>query len=98
MIFTSHLRIDFSRVGETSELSPHPETLGAVSQMIIQQEAAITQLDAQRPNIISMLQRGKELSKDPQAPQFVNEQVAQLETGWNKAYNTTLEKLNKLKG
>lgn len=65
--------------------------------MISQQEAAVTQLDAQRPNIISMLQRGRELAKDPHAPVFVSEQVANLETGWNKAYNMTLEKLNKLK-
>lgn len=85
------------RVGETSETTPHPETLGAVSQMIVQQEAAVSQLDAQRPNIVSMLQRGRELAKDPHAPTFVGDQVTNLESGWNKAYNMTLEKLNRLK-
>lgn len=71
--------------------------MNAVTQMITQQEAAVSNLDNQRSNIISMLQRGRELAKDPHAPTFVSEQVADLETKWNKAYNTTLEKLNKLK-
>lgn len=84
-------------MGETSEATPHPETLGAVSQLLVQQQAAVAQLDAQRPNIVSMLQRGRDLARDPHAPPFVQEHVAVLEEGWNSAYNTTLEKLNKLK-
>lgn len=91
-------KIFYIRVGETSEATPHPETLGAVAQMISQQEAAVSNLDNQRVNIISMLQRGRELAKIPQAPEFIKEQVANLETKWNVAYNSTLEKLNKLKG
>lgn len=86
------------RVGESSESAPHPETLGAVAHLISQQEAAVSNLDNQRSNIISMLQRGKELAKDPHAPAFINEQVVNLESKWNEAYNSTLDKLNKLKG
>ncbi|KAK6636175.1 hypothetical protein RUM43_009828 [Polyplax serrata] len=85
------------RVGETSEATPHPETLNAIDQMIIQQEMAVSNLDTQRGNIISMIQRGKELAKDPHAPPFVSEQVNSLEGKWNKAYNATLDKLNNLK-
>lgn len=90
-------KFEFDRVGETSEATPHPETLGAVSQLLTQQQAAVSQLDAQRPNIVSMLQRGRDLTKDPHAPQFVNENVAILEEAWNAAYQSTLDKLNKLK-
>ncbi|XP_039285327.1 nesprin-1-like [Nilaparvata lugens] len=77
---------------------PRPETLTSVESLLKQQETAVAQLDAQRGNIVSMLQRGKELSKDAAAPQFIREQVKCLETEWNQAYNQSLDKLNKLKG
>lgn len=77
---------------------PKPETLASVDQLIKQQETAVAQLDTHRGNIVSMLQQGKDLSKDKAAPQFVKDQVLCLETEWNQAYNTTLEKLNQLKG
>lgn len=77
---------------------PKPETLISVETLLKQQETAVAQLDAQRGNIVSMLQRGKDLSKDTAAPVFVKEQVKSLETEWNQAYNQTLEKLNQLKG
>lgn len=63
-----------------------------------QQETAVAQLDAQRGNVVSMLQQGKDLSKDKAAPEFVREHVRSLETEWNQAYNTSLEKMNQLKG
>ncbi|XP_075225316.1 muscle-specific protein 300 kDa isoform X2 [Lycorma delicatula] len=77
---------------------PRPETLSSVETLLKQQETAVAQLDAQRGNIVSMLQRGKELSKDAAAPEFVKQQVKCLETEWNQAYTQTLEKLNSLKG
>lgn len=77
---------------------PRPETLTAVEQLMKQQEIAVAQLDAQRGNVVSMLQQGKDLSRDKAAPEFVRVQVRNLETEWNQAYNTSLEKLNQLKG
>ncbi|KAK3930234.1 Nesprin-1 [Frankliniella fusca] len=77
---------------------PHPETLTAVSALVAQQEGAVSQLDSQRPAVVSMLQRGKDLGRDAHAPRFLHEQVAALETGWNQAYQTTLDKLARLRG
>lgn len=66
--------------------------------MVTAQERLVKQLDEQRPTIVSMLQRGRDLSKDTQAPGFLADQIVHLESQWNRAYNTTLEKLNSLKG
>ncbi|KAL1139459.1 hypothetical protein AAG570_006443 [Ranatra chinensis] len=76
---------------------PHIERGDSVAQLVKAQESAVTQLDSQRPNIMSMLQRGRDLAKDTAAPPFLKETVSRLETHWNHAYNTTLEKLNTLK-
>ncbi|XP_024081429.1 nesprin-1 [Cimex lectularius] len=70
----------------------------SVANMVETQKGAVAQLDQQRPNIVSMLQKGRDLGKEPAAPEFVKKQVVELETQWNKAYNTSLEKLNSLKG
>ncbi|XP_063222936.1 muscle-specific protein 300 kDa isoform X4 [Bacillus rossius redtenbacheri] len=86
------------KVKETSVTGAHPETLDSVNVMIRQQETAVGQLDLQRPNIMSMLQRGKELERDAHAPAFVGAEVQSLETGWNQAYTHTVDKLNKLRG
>lgn len=86
------------KVKDTSATSVHPENLDLVNSLIKQQETAIRQLDDQRPNIMSMLQRGKDLSKDTNAPEFVKKEVTSLEAGWNDAYAQTAEKLKKLKG
>ncbi|XP_068085330.1 muscle-specific protein 300 kDa [Anabrus simplex] len=86
------------KVKETSMTGPHPETLDSVVQLIRQQESAVTQLDQQRPNIMSMLQRGKDLARDTHAPAFIKPEVTNLESSWNEAYNQTVEKLKKLKG
>ena len=86
------------KVKETSMSGPQPETLDSVNVMIKQQETAVTQLDHQRSNIMSMLQRGKDLVKDTHAPSFMKTEVSSLESGWNEAYGQTVEKLKKLKG
>lgn len=69
-----------------------------VTRLVEAQEAAVAQLDSQRPNIVSMLQKGRDLVKEPSAPQFVKHHIQELEAEWNKAYNTTIEKLGTLKG
>lgn len=87
-----------NKVRETSASGPHPETLDSVNALVHQQETAVAQLDQQRANIVSMLQRGKDLSRDNNAPAFIKEEVNNLESGWNEAYGQTLDKLKKLKG
>jgi len=77
--------------------TPRPETLEAASTLVREQESAVSQLDAQRPAVVSMLQRGRDLGKDAHAPAFLHQQVTQLETGWSKAYSAALDKLNRIK-
>lgn len=86
------------KVKEQSTTAPQPESLDVISQQIKQQELAVTQLDQQRANIMSMLQRGKDLSKDTNAPIFIKDEVRLLETGWNETYDETVDRLKKLKG
>jgi nesprin-1 len=79
------------------QFSQKPENLSTVKQMIKTQEVAMNQLDAQRGRIMTLLQRGKDLSKDVHAPHFINDEIKNLESGWNQTYSTTQEKLQTLK-
>lgn len=76
-----------------SQTEKQPEKLSSVKQMIKAQEFAMNQLDNQRGHIMTMLQRGKDLSKDSYAPEFISNEVKNLETGWNQTYNSTQDKL-----
>lgn len=80
-----------------NQSSEQLENLNSVKQMIKAQEVAMNQLDSQRGYIMTMLQRGKDLSKDAHAPVFINDEVKNLENGWNQTYATTQEKLHTLK-
>lgn len=81
------------------EIKSKPKSIQNVEQMIAQQEEAVNLLNEQRSNVISMIQRGRELAKESdQTPEFVNELVSNLETEWNDAYSNTIENLNQLKG
>lgn len=85
-------------VREQSKRESRPKSLEKVPEMIRHQEVAISQLDQQRSNIMSLLQKGKELSKDVNAPSFMPEEVKTLETGWTDTYDTTVDTLHKLIG
>ncbi|XP_070139488.1 muscle-specific protein 300 kDa isoform X14 [Drosophila kikkawai] len=87
-----------TKVKDQTANIPAPDSLERVNRMIEEQQYAINQLDHQRPHIMSMLQRGRDLSKDVHAPAFVNTEVKNLETGWNQAYTETSDKLQALKG
>lgn len=78
-------------------VEPEPQSLQHVEQLVLEQQAAVQKLDRHRPSVMSMLQRGKELIKDANAPAFVREDVRTLETGWNTAYETNNDKLHKLR-
>ncbi|XP_076280585.1 muscle-specific protein 300 kDa [Lasioglossum baleicum] len=71
-----------------------PETLQSA---VSHQETRLSQLEQQRSNIVSMLQRGKDLLKDQHAPQFVSMEVQQLESSWNDTYGQSVESLKSLK-
>ncbi|CAH2077111.1 unnamed protein product, partial [Iphiclides podalirius] len=78
-------------------VEPEPQSLQHVEQLVLEQQAAVQKLDRHRPSVMSMLQRGKELIKDANAPAFVREDVRNLETGWNTAYETSTDRLYKLR-
>ncbi|CAH2241590.1 jg3925 [Pararge aegeria aegeria] len=82
---------------EQARVEPDLQSLQHVEQLVLEQQAAVQKLDRQRPSVMSMLHRGKELIKDANAPAFVREDVRNLETGWNIAYETNTERLHKLR-
>lgn len=82
---------------EQAKVEPDLQSLQHVEQLVLEQQAAVQKLDRQRPSVMSMLHRGKELIKDANAPAFVREDVRNLETGWNTAYETNTERLHKLR-
>uniref|UniRef100_A0A8D8Q2T6 Nesprin-1 n=1 Tax=Cacopsylla melanoneura TaxID=428564 RepID=A0A8D8Q2T6_9HEMI len=73
------------------------DTLHELETLLKSQEHTMSQLDKQRSNIVSMLQRGKQLQVESTLP-AVHESVATLETQWNKTYTKSSEALHKLKG
>lgn len=82
---------------EQAMIEPEPQSLQHVEQLVVEQQAAVQKLDSQRPGVMSMLQRGKELIKDANAPAFVREDVRNLESGWNTAYESSTDRLHKLR-
>nr|XP_050869210.1 muscle-specific protein 300 kDa [Vespula vulgaris] len=72
----------------------HPESLPSA---VAHQETRLQQLEQQRANIVSMLQRGKDLLKDQHAPTFISSEVQQLEVNWNDTYGQSIETLKSLK-
>lgn len=86
-----------SKVKDQTLNAPQPESLNNLRQMIQEQQYALNQLDNQRTHIMSMLQRGRDLSKDVHAPKFVADEIKTLETGWNDTYTESVDKMRTLK-
>lgn len=86
-----------NKVRDQTLSAPPPESLPHVSKMVQEQQYAMAQLDQQRPNIVSMLQRGKDLSSDANAPVFMVAEVTVLERGWKDTYDQSADKLRELK-
>lgn len=84
------------QVKEQSNKDSKPQSLDTLSQSINKQEVAISHLDQKRPTVMSLLQKGKELSKDINAPSFIPDEVNKLETGWTETYDTTIQTLHTL--
>ncbi|XP_071454862.1 muscle-specific protein 300 kDa-like [Hetaerina americana] len=85
-------------VKETSAAPAHPDSIESVKKMIQQQDTAVKYLDEQRPNIMTLIQRGKDLARDSHAPAFVQNEVEDLETAWKQTFAQAEDKLKKLKG
>lgn len=85
------------KVKDQTVSAPPPESLENLRQLIQDQQFAVNQLDHQRSHIMSMLQRGRDLSKDVHAPSFIPNEIKHLENGWNGAYHETVDKLRDLK-
>ena len=72
--------------------------LAALENETFKQEAIVSQLDAQRTAVVSLLQRGRDLQHHPNAPGFLPSQVQRLESTWNKTNEVANDKLKKMKG
>ena len=48
-----------------------PASEEAVLELVEKQEALLKRLDGQRSGVLSLLQKGKELQRDPNCPEFV---------------------------
>lgn len=71
----------------------------SIQDLVREQEGAVALLNSQRANIMTMLQRGKELTKDVEnSPDFIQDLVSDLESKWEDTYSETVQNLNELKG
>lgn len=85
------------RVRDQTTEVPKLESIDSLKKALKHQEVCLNQLEQQRANIVSMLQRGKDLLKDQHAPNFVSSEVQQLESSWNETYGQNIETLKTLK-
>jgi hypothetical protein len=90
--------VSLQAVQPSSPADQESSDLLSLDDDIQKQEAVVKQLDGQRVAIVSLLQRGKDLQHHAGAPEFLAEQVLQLETVWNYTFDMANEKLKKLKG
>ena len=73
-----------------------PDDEDAIRDLILEHEAMIAEQEKNRPEILSLLQRGKDLMRDPNCPVFVREEVAALESRWNDCCRKSMNRLNDL--
>ena len=74
-----------------------PDTEEAVQVLVDQQEGYLRQLDDNRSPVLSMLQRGKDLQRDSNCPEFLRKNVQNLETTWTDCFSRATERLKSLK-
>ncbi len=65
--------------------------------LVLRQEEVLRQLDLHRPQVLALLQRGKDLQRDVNCPEFLSEDVRGLERGWTDAYAGATERLKVLR-
>ena len=84
-------------IHEASLIEKFPDSQAAVDSLIESQKKMIEQLEDQRSVILGLLQKGKDLCKDPQAPSFLRDDVINLEASWNECYSAATNSLKKLR-
>ena len=84
-------------IHEASLIEKFPDSQAAVDSLIESQKKMIEQLEDQRSVILGLLQKGKDLCKDPQAPSFLRDDVINLEATWNECYSAATNSLKKLR-
>ena len=65
--------------------------------IIFPQERLLDSLDGQRSVVLSLLQRGKELQRDPNCPEFVKSESRGLEAAWGQGNGRCADRLKALK-
>ncbi|XP_066158002.1 muscle-specific protein 300 kDa isoform X10 [Euwallacea fornicatus] len=78
------------------QTSHKPQVLEKIDESVRHQEMTVSHLDEQRPLVMTMLQRGKELTRDAHAPSFVADEVKTLESGWTQTYSESVSRLQQL--
>ena len=86
------------RVEKLSIQDLYPDSLEEVEMMIEKQQNLLTQLENQRSVVNLLQQKGNELTKDPNAPTFVQNHIQELDSAWTDVYNQSTQKLKQLKG
>lgn len=83
---------------KNEQLLKQGETLDDLSKLITNQDQIIKELEKQRNNVMSTLQRGKQLiKKSSSIPNFIPQLISKLETDWNFVFNESIDKSNKFK-
>lgn len=85
------------KVKDQNTVEATTEVPDSLKEAVCHQENRLSQLEQQRANIVSMLQRGKDLLKDQHTPTFVSSEIQQLESSWNDTYGQSIETLKTLK-
>ncbi len=86
------------RVERLSIQDLYPDSLEEVEIMIEKQQNLIAQLEKQKSVVSLLQQKGTELSRDPNAPKFVQGHVQDLDSAWADVYNQSTQKLAQLQG
>ena len=73
------------------------ENPGVIANLKDRSKVFANEVDHRREELITSLQRGRDLLKDPLAPSFVREDLANLENSWSNAQETMLVVSEKLK-
>ena len=85
------------QIYKASHVEKFPDSQDAVENLIVVQEGMIQKLEDHRSTILSLLQKGKDLSREAKAPEFLREDVRSLEATWNDCYGAATNSLRKLK-
>ena len=85
------------QIHRASHVEKFPDSQQAVESLITVQEGMIQKLEDHRSTILSLLQKGKDLLREPKAPEFLREDVQNLEATWNDCYGSATNSLRKLK-